>query len=190
MSDLTTQQEAFAQEYVLNGYNASEAYRKVTGSKAKDTSINETASRWLVKVGSRVAALQAIAAKLATERFEITADRVLQEVAAIAFYDATDYFTWDDKGVTIKPSDELTKIQRKAVTTVTQTTGNTSSIKLEMGNKLGALDKLGKHFNLFKEQVTIRHEHTIIENAARDLDSRLARFLDAGEAEPIPLIPH
>ncbi len=77
-------------------------------------------------------------------------DRVIEELANIAFADAGDLFRWGPDGVTIKDVADLSPAQRrlvsKAATTKTAQGGTT---RLELYDKLSALDKLCKAFGLY-----------------------------------------
>lgn len=190
--NLTPAQEAFCKAYVLNGFNGTAAYRSAF-PKAKD-SLDDTlaamASKLLAtaKISQRIAVLKMTTAAVAEKKFEITAERILQELAAIAFQQAGDYFEWgtverpvrrknkesgkleqmlDENGQPImeainfarlKPSDELTPVQKSAIVTVTETTNKFGDrmIEAKMADKLGALKLLGQYRGLFKEKV----EHT------------------------------
>jgi phage terminase small subunit len=69
--DLTHKQEAFCNAYIETG-NASEAYRRVYGNKAKPETVAPNASRLLAnsKVSARIKELQAPAAKKAQMTLE------------------------------------------------------------------------------------------------------------------------
>ena len=80
---LTARQEAFAQAY-LRTLSGAEAYREAYSTKTKrENTIHCEASKLLVhpKVTQRVAQLQSEAA----ERNEVTVDKVVNELALIAF---------------------------------------------------------------------------------------------------------
>lgn len=79
-------------------------------------------------------------------RTEITQDRVLQELAAIAFAKATDYAEIDEGIVKIKPTSEISIAQAGAIAGVEQ--GN-FGVKLKLYDKLKALELLGKHIGIF-----------------------------------------
>lgn len=72
---LTPKQEKFARKYIECS-NASEAYRVVYGNNATPKSVNEIASRLLVKVQSRVRELQAKHEK----RHMVTVDTIAAEL--------------------------------------------------------------------------------------------------------------
>ena len=153
MSDAepTIKQEAFAHAYIETG-NASEAYRRVydVSPDAKPNTIEKRACELLKngKVAARVAELRAAAMK----RLEITADRVLNEYAKIAFADAGDFFDWGPDGVTVKDKSELTPAQRSVVSEVCQTiTEKGGTIRVKLHDKQNALEKLGRHLGIFEK---------------------------------------
>ena len=81
--DLTAKQERFVQEYLID-LNATQAYLRA-GYKVKSTSARVQACRLLADPNIAEAIEKAKAQR--SERTQITADRVLQEVARIAFFD-------------------------------------------------------------------------------------------------------
>lgn len=98
--DLTKKQDAFCQEYALNGGNATQAYRKgFTPKKSSDATVAAAASRLLTnaKVRLRIEHYQQLVAEAADEQFEVRAEDVLRELHAIAFFDARKAFTWGSR---------------------------------------------------------------------------------------------
>ncbi len=204
MTKLTNKQEAFAQHYALHG-NACEAYRQAyDASRMKATSIECNSCKLLksAKVAQRVAELQAVKARRMAERFDITVDRIAQELAAIAFADPTDYFTWGVRTVTkyrgknqsyeveepyvaLKPMEELSKVQRKAIVgaEMSYSQSGHAIAHIKLADKRGALNDLGKHLGMFnadKSQrpevnVTVTHD-AVFEELSRQLggDTRSA----------------
>lgn len=87
MVNLSDKEEAFCKEYVLNGGNATEAWRSVNpNSKAKAVSQHESASRMANKadVKSRILELKGVAVEKAQEKFTVSLEqriRWLEEVA-------------------------------------------------------------------------------------------------------------
>lgn len=83
---LTAKQEAFSKEYVLNGGDASAAYRKAyDASKMKPESINKQACELLKhpKIAPRIKELKSEAAKVAKEKFKVDAAWVLEQAQEI-----------------------------------------------------------------------------------------------------------
>lgn len=162
--ELNPQQEKFCQRYALhkNGAQAyGEAYPKSLTKTAQYRA--ENASRMLVqrKIVARITRLGQIVTEVAEKKFEVTATRVLQELAAIAFQNADDYFEWgsftreklrknketglyepmlDQNGeplveevpfARIKPSTDLSREQKAAVVAVSETISRTGDRVVE-----------------------------------------------------------
>lgn len=156
---LTDRQRRFVEEFLADG-NATAAYKRA-GYKAGGNSAESAASRLLrnVQVAEAIAAAQ----KERSQRTLVTADDVLRELARVGFSDPRRLYRpdgtlktpceWDDDvaaAVASVETDEETR-QIDARTRVT-----TRTHKVKRWDKLSALEKLGKHLGMFKEQ----HEHS------------------------------
>ena len=100
-----------------------------------------------------------------SERTEITQDMVVNELAAIAFADATDFvqvvkkpFT-NDAGeevmlpdVEITETNRLTPLQKNAIAGIKQ---GRNGIELKQNDKTRALELLGKHLGMFTDNVQV-----------------------------------
>lgn len=87
MSELTAKEEAFCQAFILNGGNATEAWNDANPkSKAKPTSRNEIASRWLSqsKIQSRIRQLKKKASVKAEDDFGVSVEWRLDMLKKIA----------------------------------------------------------------------------------------------------------
>ncbi len=82
----------------------------------------------------------------------ITADRVLEEYARIAFADIRNYADWNKKGVTLRAPDELSDDDAAAVAEVTPGAGGGARLKLH--DKKVALNALARHLGLFEQHPT------------------------------------
>jgi phage terminase small subunit len=82
---LTAKQEAFAREYLVNGRNAASAYRTVYNTRCSPKIASGEGAKLLKHPGITLAVEQA-AAKAAAD-LQITAERVIAEVARVAFFD-------------------------------------------------------------------------------------------------------
>lgn len=188
---LNPEEEAFCQHYALHKVGTSAVRYAFAEWKDKDgQAVAEKASKLLAmgKVQARLAVLAIKVTAIADKKFEVTAERVIQELAAIAFQNSGDYFEWgsverpvlrknrktgetvhvrdaNDKPMfehvpfaRIKPADELTMIEKKAIVSISETISRTGDrlIEAKMADKMGALKLLGQHIGLFKERV----EHT------------------------------
>lgn len=82
------------------------------------------------------------------ERTEVTADRVIEELAAVGFAKITDYASWDTKkGIVITDSKALSDAQAAGILEVTPVLLPDGRVfpKIKLHNKLGALRDLGVH---------------------------------------------
>jgi phage terminase small subunit len=147
---LTPKQDRFCQEYLVD-LNATQAairagYSEKTANVIGHENLNkpEIQERIQAKMNRRA------------ERTEITADRVLEEIARIAFSDISEVLEWDGRTFTIKPFAKLTKAQLAAIAEMNESvTVAGASQKIKFHDKLGALEKLGKHLGLFKETIDL-----------------------------------
>jgi len=155
MVALTVKQERFCTVYIETG-NASEAYRQSYDADGmSQNSVHREAHALLEnpKVAARVAALQAEL----KERHKVTVDRVLSELALIAFADPGDYYEWDEKNVSLRAKANLTSEQRRVIAELSQTvTEAGGTLRLKLHNKVDALEKIARHLGMFKDV----HEHT------------------------------
>jgi phage terminase small subunit len=112
-------------------------------------------------------------------RYEVTADRVVAELAKLGFANMADYIdTRPDGGAFINFS-QLTRDQAAAIQEITSQDVREGSgrgvrqprpTRLKLGNKVRALELLGKHLRLFTEEVDLGR------------DTELAELLKAGRA--------
>lgn len=159
MKTLTAKQAAFVREYLID-LNATQAAIRAGYS---ERTARQTGAENLSKPYIAAAIQEGQDAR--AERAEIDADRVLSELARIAFVDIGDLFEWDEERTCFVPSKDLTVDQRAAVQSVkAETTRHTfddgtveTKIKLELKthDKLGALREIGKHLGIAQ-----RHEHS------------------------------
>ncbi len=149
MSSLTAKQEEFVAQYFVD-LNAKQAAIRAGYSPRTAA---EQASRLLtnVNVAEAVAREQAERSK----RIGISADRVLEELARIAFADMGEFADWSDGRVSLRSSDE---IDTRCVLEVKQTAKQFGcDVGIKLHDKLGALNALAKHLGLVPE----KHEHDV-----------------------------
>lgn len=78
---------------------------------------------------------------------------VLQLLQEIAFADIGEYLSWGKSGVIVKPSDELTPLQRRLIRTVKE--DKDGNIVVELCSKDHAIRLLGQASGLLKEHTQI-----------------------------------
>lgn len=148
-------QDLFLKEY-LKDLNATQAYIRA-GYKVKDEkSAAVLANRLLknVKVQEKIRVAMAEREK----RTEITQDRVLREIANLAFTDRTGIVNLKKNRVIIQDFEDLTSEQRACVAGVKETK---HGIEVTFYNKEKALEMLGRHLGMFKDNVKIDGEMTV-----------------------------
>lgn len=139
--------ERFVEEYLVD-MNASAAARRAGYS---EKSCYSQGAR-LLRDARIVAAIEA-ARRQRSEATGITAERVLQELAKIAFLDPRLLFDADGHLIPLVDLDDerAAVIAGLEVSVSTDEDGTVTRIaKIKIADKLGALDKLGKHLGLFE----------------------------------------
>lgn len=150
---LTPKQAMFVAEYLIDG----NATRAAIAAGFAENSAHVTGARLLKspKVAAAIAAGQARRA----QKLEISAERVLAELAKLAFYDPRDLF--DERG-RMKPMTELDDITRAAIAGLdTETreiqgegpTQRTVVKKVKLADKGLNLERLGRYLKLFTDRV-------------------------------------
>ena len=73
----------------------------------------------------------------------VTRDRIVDELARIAFADIRDFVRWDAGGLRLLDSDALTSGQAACVAEVVETSGR--GVRVKLHGKLAALAALSRH---------------------------------------------
>lgn len=151
-SKLNDRQRQFVREYLID-FNATQAAIRAGYSPKAATAV---ASRLLTNANVS-AAIEEGRQRLA-EKTDITAERVLAELAKIAFLDVRKAFNADGS---LKPIDELddntaAAIAGLEVAAINEDGATIGSLKkIKLADKISALEKLGRNLNLFNT-VTIK----------------------------------
>ena len=146
---MTEKQKIFADEYLID-LNATRAYKVAYPSVKKDETAAQAGSRMLRNV--KVAAYIQERMEERQKRTEITQDRVLEELAAIAFAKATDYAEIKGECVRIKDTDTLDEQQIRTIAGIKE---GKFGIELKLNDKEKALELLGRHLGMFKDKVEV-----------------------------------
>ena len=121
-------------------------------------------------------------------RTEISQDRVVKELARIAFADATDYacvetLTYENEDGTVSPvqivspkdTDTLSDDQRAAIAGIKQ---GANGIEVKLHDKIKALELLGRHIGMFNDKIEVR---ATVENPFAGLSTEeLRNVIDSG----------
>jgi phage terminase small subunit len=155
---LTPEQQRFVDEYLID-LNGTQAYRRAYPGVAYTTARTES-SRLLANPNIRREVEAAKAAR--SERTQITADRVLEAVALVAFADPLDLTDADGRPRPLRQiPPELraaiagVKVRRETVRRVTLGDDSTETksevVEYKLNDRLGALEKLFRHLGLSQE---------------------------------------
>lgn len=110
-----------------------------------------------------------------TTKIDITAERVLQEIAKCAFVNIQGML--DEEGNLQNPKDLPADVAASIVEVTERTTSKddyeSTEYRYKMANKLDALEKLGKHLKLFTDKVETEVTHKmslkeLMEKSAED----------------------
>jgi Terminase small subunit len=108
----------------------------------------------------------------------VTQDRVVLELARVAFGDPRRVMSWGPGGVKLRPSAELADEEAAIVAEVGETTTKEGgSLRVKTVDKLGALRLLGQHLGMFGERVDLRATVTAAPELGA-LQAMLMRVLD------------
>jgi phage terminase small subunit len=157
---------AFAREYIID-LNASRAAEAV-GSTAKD----KAQAGWeLLQHADTQKYIQEERAKR-VKRTEIKADKVLLEIARLAFSDMRNVAEWgvDDNGepwAKVIPSNKLTASQARAISEISM---GKYGVKVKLHNKPGALHELALHLGLLKIPVEVNGKLTLVDLVAASME--------------------
>ncbi len=145
-------QKIFVEEYLID-LNASRAAR-AAGYSPKTAGVIGHDLLKNPKIRDQIAK----AMQKRAERTQVTQDRVVKELARIAFSDIRSFVRWSGQGVEILPSYTLTDDDAACVSEVSQVdTQYGTTIKFKLHDKKSALEMLGRHLGMFVE----KHKHTV-----------------------------
>lgn len=160
-------QRAFVREYPIDLNATQAAIRAGYSEKNPRQAGSELLSNLNVQ-----AAIE-IAMRLRAERTNITQDKVLRELAKLAFSNMRKFSTWGPNGVKPIDSNTLSDDDASCVAEVSETvTENGGSIKFRLHDKVAALDKLGRHLGLWDKsgepiEIRFRLEDLIVGSGAK-----------------------
>ena len=151
---MTNSQKRFCDEYLID-FNATRDYKAAYKSCRKDETANVNGSKLLrnTKVQEYIAEKQ----QEMQERNKITQDTIIQELAKIALFNIKDIYNEDG---TLKKVTELDDDTAKAISGVKilQKAGAMKIILSKTNDKTKALELLGKHLGMFKENVNLTQD--------------------------------
>ena len=165
-------------------FNATQAAIRA-GYKAKTAHVIGAENLRKPKIAEEIARRQ----KDLQRRTEVTQDRVVKELARVAFADATDYacvetLTYENEDGTVSPvqivspkdTDTLSDDQRAAIAGIKH---GANGIEIKLHDKIKALELLGRHIGMFNDKLDIKA--TVTENPFAGLSTEeLRNVIDSG----------
>ena len=162
MAKLTEKQKRFVEEYLVD-LNATQAAIRAGYSPKTARQIGEEN---LSKPDISDAVQKAIAER--ARRTGVSQDRIVQELAKIAFADMRNFARWGKYGVSLINCDELTPEDSACIAELSETTTeNGGSVRFKLHDKKGALELLGRHLGMFKDKVEVEIKGGIAERLKR-----------------------
>lgn len=153
MAKLTRKQKCFVEEYLID-LNATQA--AIRAGYSPDTA-KDIGCENLAKPNIRNEIDKAIAER--SKRTGVNADRVVRELAKIAFSNASDIINFSDATVNeFATEDDLAVIQSIKVKEIPTQNGTGVEREVKLANKLQALEILGKHLGMFVDKSKVEIE--------------------------------
>lgn len=148
-SRLTPKQAIFIAEYLIDG----NATRAAIAAGYSEAGAHVAGARLLKR--SKVAAAIAAHHAQRQEKLKITAERVLEEIAKLAFFDPGDLF---DQHGHLRPITQLDDITRAAIAALdveTKKLGETATVmtRIKLADKGQNLERLGRYLKLFTDRL-------------------------------------
>jgi len=144
---LTGLQERFVQEYLVD-LNATQAAIRA-GYSRKAAQQHGSRVKRRPHVRERIEAAMAERA----ERTGIRQDRVIAELARLAFSDIRDVADWDGEGVRVKDSQGMGPKQSACIAEIAETpTKEGRKLRVKLHGKTRALEMLARHLGLFAKE--------------------------------------
>lgn len=178
---MTDKQKIFADEYLID-LNATRAYRVAYPNVKKDETAAAAAARMLRNV--KVASYIQDRMEERQKRTEVTQDRVVEELAAIAFSKATDYVEIRSNGVAgmviIKPTSELSDTQVRAISGIKE---GANGIEIKLNDKEKALELLGRHLGMWNDKLDVKTP--AIDDSIKEMEAYFEQRKASGSGPPV-----
>jgi len=160
-----TKQDTFVEEYLVD-LNATQAAIRA-GYSVKTA--NEQASRLLANVKIQTKIAKAMAER--SKRTGVNQDRVILELARIAFANARDIINPEDGSIREDATeDDLACIQSVKVKTMNGDKGYSEEREVRLHNKMEALEKLGRHLGMWNDKIDLNVALPVVISGENDLE--------------------
>lgn len=183
MAKLTAKQKRFVDEYLID-LNATRAYKSAGYSVTSDNAAGVEGHKLLRNPKIKTSIDERMKAR--EKRTEITQDKVLAELAKIAFVSGADFAKVvtrqsvsgsDIQRVELADTDSLPENVKSAISNIKETK---YGIAVESYDKVKALELLGRHLGMFKDKVELSGSMDV-NNPFEDLTTEDLRKLARSE---------
>jgi phage terminase small subunit len=145
---LNPKQKRFCEEYIVD-LNAKAAYIRAGYKDSASASAN--AARLIADDSVQANIKELMSGR--SQALKLTAEKVLQEIARVAFSNICEVMEFDAAGVNVKDSAVLTEDTTAAIASVSETKtetemSTTTRITVKLHNKIAALNLAAKHLGL------------------------------------------
>lgn len=164
MAKLTEKQQRFVDEYLIDLNATQAAIRAGYSVKTAD----QQGSRMLTIVKVQQAISEAMAER--SKRIGVNQDRIVVELAKIAFVNITDII---DNQARIKPDatkEDLACIESIKYKESEGDTGTSVEREVKLSSKLKALELLGKHVGMWNDKLDVNITQPIVISGEADLE--------------------
>ena len=161
---LTRKQKAFVEEYLID-LNATQAAIRAGYSA---NCANEQGSQNLAKLSI----MQAISERMAerSKRTGVNQDRIVQELAKVAFVKMTDIVDLDGSIKEAANEDDLSCIESIKYKYSNMDTGYSVEREVKIASKLKALELLGKHLGMWNDKLDVNVTLPVVISGEDSLD--------------------
>ena len=165
MAKLNAKQQRFVEEYLID-LNATQAAIRA-GYSVKTAC--EQGSRLLINVKVQEAIAKAMAER--SKRTGINQDRVVLELAKLAFVNANDLINSEDASIKADASDDdLACIQSVKVKSSYSDKGEMVEREVRLNDKMKALELLGRHLGMWNDKVDVNLNVPVVFSGEDELE--------------------
>lgn len=162
---MTKKQKLFVEEYLID-LNATQA--AIRAGYSPQTA-NEQGARLLANVSIKNAIEKALAER--SKRTGINADRIIQELAKIAFLNPSSVINLKNASVLENASEEdLACISSVKIKKSSSDTGDSIEREVKTYDKIKALELLGKHMGMFTDKFKVEGAIPVVISGEDDLE--------------------
>jgi phage terminase small subunit len=165
--ELTAKQRTFVNEYLVD----------LNGSKAAARAGYSPNHGYRLLYIPVVAQAIAKAQEERARRTEVTADRVVQQLARVAFVDMKDVVKWGPGGITIKDGSEVDGTILSEISKVSYKKGG-GAVHVKLSDRMKALELLGRHLGMFADKVDVKIEGQV------SFEDQLKALVNGGKQSP------